>query len=133
MSEFLQFAGCLAAVALYAALLYRCGSGLLGLASLNLFMVSSAMLSGFFISIVFGRPLAWFDEEHSRVVTYGVCGVMAMIGGMFLGWRPVRDRLAHETPALHLNQRLGWITFWVGTAFELVYPVVATIPTVSTA
>jgi hypothetical protein len=134
--ETLLFIGCLAAAAAFGGLLISCRTALLGLNSLNLFMVGSAMLSGFFVTVISGQSLGWLAEEQSRVVSYGIFGVIAMIGGLYFAWAPLRGphpSVNLEAIAHHLNERSGWITFWVGTLFELLYPFVATIPTVSTA
>jgi hypothetical protein len=139
MEEPLLFFGCLAVLAAYAGLILRCGTALLGLNGLNLFMVGTSMLSGFFVSELFGRPMPWFSAEHAQVVTYGIFGSLAMIGGIYAGWRPLRRAAPGGTGATALGQsgvpgaRLGWLTFWLGAAFEALAPIAAQVPTLSTA
>lgn len=132
MSESLQFVGCIAVLGGFALLAHRCKTVLLGLSGFNIFLVATAMLSGFFISVIFGEPLDWLSDEHARVVTYGICGVLAMTIGVYVAWAPLRASTS-PLPALHFNEKLGWITFWVGATFEIAYPMVAAIPTISTA
>src|SRR2546427_3718341 len=129
-TETLLVVGCVAVFAAYGVLIYRYRTALLGLNGLNLFQVFSSTSSGFLVCVVFGRSLEWFSEAHAQVVGYGILGSAAMVGGMYLAWRPLRE-IDVQRPDV-LTGQLGWLTFWAGLFFEALYPAVAQLPTVST-
>ncbi len=140
MSETLLFLGCILVLAAYIGLLLICRTYLFGFNVLNIFSVASATLSAFVLGTVLGVPLDWFTADHAAVVGYSIMGMLAMAAGLLLAWRP----MVHGGPVTlrvhvyvpyppHFSRDLGWLTFWVGAAAEVVYPFVYDIPTLCTA
>ncbi|MEP7305881.1 MAG: hypothetical protein ABJA98_10210 [Acidobacteriota bacterium] len=137
--DLLRFAGCILVIIAYGVLLAHRRSALFGLNILNVFMVASATLFGFVFATVSGQSTPWVTAEHPEVVSYSICGLLAMAGGIYLGWTPTRDRasLGAEVDPFkssnHINEDMGWLTFCAGAAAELALPFVASVRTVSTA
>jgi hypothetical protein len=142
MTEFdgLRFAGIVLLIIGYATLVARSRTAGFGLTTLNLFVIASGTLSAFVVGRLTGQTPDSFGEEHLFVVSYSIAGLLAMLAGMAIAWRPLMDRqhsvagAAGFTPPLaHLTREVGWLTFCVGAGAELVFPFVYTIPTLSTA
>jgi hypothetical protein len=140
MSEPILFAGCLLAFASFAAVVLHYRTGLFGLTLLCVFHVAAETLSAFFFSFLLDEVPASFTPEHLEVWTYSVLGLLAMSAGVYFGWRPL-NQLERQFPRgtviigapAHINERIGWLSFCVGIAAELVHSTVWSIPTLSTA
>lgn len=124
----------------YGGLLARHGTAMFGLNVLNVFMVASATITGFFFGTLFGQLPDSFTSEQLEVVSYSVFGLFAMVAGIHVAWLPrLSERrtlagamLDDRLPA-HLTEEMGWLTFCVGAVAELLYTAVYNVPTVSTA
>ena len=140
MTHLLLFLGCLLLAATVGILLTQCRTSLLGLNILNLFTVASATLSTFFFGTIFDLLPKSFSDEQVVVVSYSVAGLLAMVLGIYLGWRPLikqkRARQGLNRYAMvpdHFSEQIGWLSFVVGATFELGSRYVYDIPTISTA
>ena len=117
----------------------RRGTLLFGLSTHNVFMVASATLSGFFFGTVLDEPLDTFTPEHVAVLSYAIAGLLAMVAGISIAWKRMPPAGRYGEPgfpfahASHINEKIGWLTFCVGAAADLLYPLVRTVPTFSTA
>jgi hypothetical protein len=139
--DWFLFGSAVVALAVCAVVLVRHKTAILGLNALNVFMVASASLPGFMFGSVTGKLPESFTPEHHEVLIYSILGLFAMAAGMYLGWRRPAWPLCIEGQfgpfrswrPNHVNQQVGWLTFWVGAAAEVVLPFVYGIPTVSTA
>ena len=132
------FVGSVLVVVAYAVVLARSGTAMLGLNALNVFTIASATLSAFVCATLFGISPETVSDEHATVLSYSVLGLLAMIVGIYISWRPLVELQRESGPHYlwappHLNADLGWLTFCVGAVAELTYPFVQSIPTVSTA
>lgn len=140
MTDALLFAGCLLVFAAFVLLLMHFRTGLFGLTLLCVFHVTAATLSAFFFGFVLNETPDSFTPEHRDVWAYSIVGLLAMAGGVYLGWRPLKALQRHVprgvvlvgAPA-HINEHLGWLSFWAGMAAQILIGVVGRIPTVSTA
>lgn len=139
MIEWVLFGGCLLALGALVAVLVLCRTFLYGLNAMNLFYVSSATISAYFVGFMFNLPLDWITPEHRAVLSYSIVGLMAMALGILVAWRPLVEAQRQSGGSfyvpqpIHFNQDVGWLTFWVGVAAEIAFPFVYNIPTVSTA
>lgn len=138
MEDSVLFAGCIIVLVTLLAVLARYRTALFGLTLLNIFMVGSATLSAFFFATLLNEDPISFTPEHRDVVLYSIIGLLAMIAGVFMGWRPLArgafggGRL-YVTPPIHINDEVGWVTYWVGVAAIFGIRLVNEIPTISTA
>ncbi len=122
-------------------LVWRYGTGFLGLSLLNLAMVGSASLAAFFFGTAAGLDMGWFTEAHADVVLYSVAGCLAMAAGLFMAWRPLRRRGAEGRAGMQvvnlfpgwMNPAFGWACSIIGIAATLAIAVLGSIPTLSTA
>lgn len=140
MSDPILFAGCVLAFSSFWAVLFYFRTGLFGLTALCVFHVSAETLSAFFFGFLIDEIPNSFTPEHQQVWTYSVLGLLAMVAGIYWGWRPLkkggRDLIRGVSvvgvPA-HINEHIGWLSFWVGTGAHIAYGAVRDIPTLSTA
>jgi hypothetical protein len=133
----LLFVGCLIVFAVYVALVARRGTVLWGLNVLNVFMIASATLPGFFFGTLFDLLPDTFTDEHLVVVAYSILGLTAMVAGIYLAWLPIGRTNNPQNGQIglvptHINEGLGWLTFWTGASAELMLRFVSTVPTLST-
>ena len=125
------FVLCLGVIALYVALIRRHGTVLTGftmMAALSFFLTN---LSLFFISELFGLPLD-ITTSHIVVWAYSVFGLLAYAGGVWLAWRPLRDRAPIANPfVVHPNLVVVFAVLGVLITFFARY--LPFIPTLSSA
>jgi hypothetical protein len=138
MLETLLFAGCVLAFAAFVGLLFHFRTGLFGLTALCVFHVAAATLSVFFFGYLLDDMPVSVTAAHDDVWTYSVPGLLAMIAGVFLGWRPLKamERGRPGTAlwtAPHVNEQIGWLSFWTGAIANIALRAVWEIPTLSTA
>src|SRR4051812_34140759 len=125
MYEMLLFLGCIAIPVLIAVVVARSGTALFGLTVLNMFNIASASLPVFFFGTLFGAMPETFTADHLYVVAYSELGLLAMVGGMYLAWRPLTQHRAVPGSAGdlfaagHLTLRLGLLSFYVGIVADL--------------
>lgn len=137
-SSLVLFIGCVSVFVAYAVVLARTGTAMLGLNALNVFTIASATLSAFVCATLFDIYPQSFSDEHSTVISYSILGLLALVAGLYIGWRPLvalqRKHGPHYVWAPpHLNAEIGLLTFCIGAVAELAYPFVQSIPTISTA
>lgn len=140
MSDSILFAGCLLAFFSFAAVLFYFRTGLFGLTALCVFHVTAETLSAFFFGFMLNETPDSFTPEHEQVWTYSVLGLLAMIVGIYFGWRPLKEG-GHDSVwgvsvfkmSAHINEDLGWLSFWVGMCAHIALGAVREIPTLSTA
>jgi hypothetical protein len=139
MLEFVLLCGCVVLPVLLALVIAYSGTALLGLTVLNVFVVASATLPVFFFGKLLGELPETFTAEHLYVVGYAELGLLAMIGGAYLAWRPLQHARAYGAGATllhapeHITEKLGWLSFGVGIGAELLFALMSDIPTISTA
>ena len=140
MSDLVLFIGCIVAFAAFAAVVLYYRTGLFGFTLLCVFHIAAQTLSAFFFGILLNETPDSFTLEHQDVWTYSILGLLAMSGGVYFGWRPLKE-LERQFPEgvvivgapVHINERVGWLSFCVGIAAEMVLQAVWGIPTLSTA
>jgi hypothetical protein len=140
MTDAILFSGCLLVFAAFVLLLLYFRTGLFGLTLLCVFHVTAATLSAFFFGYIFNERPDTFTPEHRDVWTYSIVGLLAMAGGVYAGWRPLKT-LQRSSPRgvvivgapAHINERLGWLSFCVGIGAQVLLRLVSDVPTVSTA
>ena len=137
MIDLILFGGCILVLVAFGAVVLYYRTALIGLTALNLFFVACSMLPVFFFGTLFNQlPDSW-TPEHSNVVAYGIVGLLAMVAGVYIGWSPLKK--AGHIPgndiwaSAHINEQVGWLTFWAGSFAEFGLSFVWDIPTVSTA
>lgn len=140
MNDTILFGGCILVFVAFGWVLFHFRTGLFGLTALCVFQVAAATLSAFFFAFVLGEIPDSFTTDHEEVWTYSILGLLAMIGGVYLGWRPLKKFGRHLPGAAsvvgvpaHINERVGWLSFCVGVAAQVLYQAVWGIPTLSTA
>ena len=131
--DWILLCGCGAVVVGYAWALIRYRTALLGLSAVNVFASASATLSAFVFGTLFDQFPGGVSPDHLEVVSYSVLGLLAMVAGIHLAWRPLRRTAGDPFRASLINQRVGWLTFVVGSVAELIIPFTVALPTVSTA
>ena len=139
MFEIVLFLGCIVIPIAIAAVVIRTGTVFFGLSLLNIFMIASAALPVFFFGKLLGAMPDTFTSDHLYVVAYTEAGLLAMVLGMFLAWRPFAQRrellgtAADPLAAPHLTHQLGLSTFYVGIVADLLESAFSGMPTISTA
>lgn len=140
MSESILFAGCVLAFASMGAVLAYYRTGLFGLTVLCVFHVATSTLSVLFFGYLLDEYPHSLTPEHEDVWIYSIFGLLAMSAGVFFGWRPLKALERHVPRGVpivamptHINERLGWLSFWVGIVSQVLFLPVRAIPTLSTA
>lgn len=134
------FAGCVAVFSLFVAVFFYYGTGLFGLTALCVFHVAASTLSVLFFGYVLDEIPNTVTPEHESVWIYSLWGLVAMIFGIYLGWRPLKAHrhgissgiLASGWP-VHINEQMGWLSCCVGLVAQIALSAVREIPTLSTA
>ena len=134
------FAGCIAVFFLFGAVLFYYGTGLFGLTALCVFHVAASTLSVLFFGYALDEIPNTVTLEHENVWIYSLWGLVAMIFGIYLGWRPLKAHRHSGSPGIlaagwpaHINEQMGWLSFCVGLVAQLALLAVWDIPTLSTA
>jgi hypothetical protein len=140
MTESILILGCLVVLVAFVHLVVRFRTLLLGFNALHVILIAAATLPTFFFGTLFGALPDTFTAESLEVVSYAIPALLAMILGIHLGWRPL---LAWNRPVQgsrrftlsppHFRGEMGLVTFSLGIIADVIYPVVYTVPTLSTA
>ncbi len=140
MTEVLLLAGSVAVLGALALLLVYFRTAMFGLTLFNFFQIWCATLSAYSFASVTGLAPEHLPPELITVFIYSILGPPAMTGGIYIGWRPLKDprrhefpRRMYENPPAHVNEDMGWLTYWVGVAAMFFLPFVRDVATFSTA